>query len=379
MSTSPDESPAVTSPAQAAAPASPPAAPEVPRRKRLQVIRSVRPSTWMTLGVVASLGLGVGLWAKIGAWQTQWQQQTTAALEQASQARLQAKQAQDMVLDTASKLALAESRLAEAALQRSQLEELMQSLSRSRDENLVVDIEAAVRFAMQQAQLTGSVDPLVASLQSAAQRLNRLSQPRLAPVQRAVAKDLDQIRSANYADLPTLLVKLDELVLLVDELPVANALAASANTANATNAAPATTAKSAKGARAAASAEFPSSQWWQGVWQELQGQLQALVRVSRIDAPEAALLAPEQAYFVRENLKLRLLNARLGLLSRQNEVVRTDLALAATMLQRYFDANARKSQLARDALQQLQAQARTLQLPRVDNTLAALATAAAGR
>lgn len=361
MSTSPDETPVVT--------------PHTPPRKRLQVIRLVRPSTWMTLGVVASLVLGVGLWVKIGAWQVQWQQQTTAALEQASQARLQAKQAQDMVLDTAAKLALAESRLAEAALQRSQLEELMQSLSRSRDENLVVDIEAAVRFAMQQAQLTGSVEPLVASLQSAAQRLNRLSQPRLVPVQRAVAKDLDQIRSANYADLPTLLVKLDELVLLVDDLPVANALITT-NQPSTTN--PNTAAK-AKNNRRAASAEFPSILWWQGVWQELQTQLLGLVRVSRIDAPEVALLAPEQAYFVRENLKLRLLNARLGLLSRQNEVVRTDLTLAATQLQRYFDAKARKSQLARDALQQLQAQARTLQLPRVDNTLAALATVAAGR
>ena len=37
----------------------------------------------------------------------------------------------------------------------------------------------------------------------------------------------------------------------------------------------------------------------------------------RIDQPEAMLLAPDQAFFLRENLKLRLLNARLALLARR--------------------------------------------------------------
>jgi uroporphyrin-3 C-methyltransferase len=101
--------------------------------------------------------------------------------------------------------------------------------------------------------------------------------------------------------------------------------------------------------------------------------------VSRIDRPEAALLAPEQSYFLRENIKLKLLNARLALLSRQTEASRSDLASVQTSLQRYFDASSRKTQVATNLLQQVQAQLRTSDLPRLDETLAALATAASGR
>ncbi len=101
-------------------------------------------------------------------------------------------QAQEVVRDTAARLALAETRVGEVALQRSQLEELMQSLSRSRDENLVVDIEAAVRLALQQAQVTGNVQPLLAALKAGDLRIARRRAPRLAPLQRAMQHDADR-------------------------------------------------------------------------------------------------------------------------------------------------------------------------------------------
>src|SRR5690606_11299799 len=47
-------------------------------------------------------------------------------------------------------------------------------------------------------------------------------------------------------------------------------------------------------------------------------ELASLFRVRRVDAPDAALIAPDQVYFLRENLRLRLLNARLALLSRND-------------------------------------------------------------
>jgi uroporphyrin-3 C-methyltransferase len=120
--------------------------------------------------------------------------------------------------------AVTETRLSEVALQRSQLEELMQSLSRSRDENLVVDIESAMRLAQQQAQLTGSVEPLLAALRTADQRIARAAQPRLARLRGAITRDMDRIKAANVTDLPGVLNRLDDLVRLVDELPVANAV-----------------------------------------------------------------------------------------------------------------------------------------------------------
>ncbi|WP_312791529.1 uroporphyrinogen-III C-methyltransferase, partial [Diaphorobacter nitroreducens] len=114
---------------------------------------------------------------------------------------------------------------------------------------------------------------------------------------------------------------------------------------------------------------------WEGVRDEVRG----LVRVSRIDHPDAILLAPDQAFFLRENLKLKLLNARLGLLARRMDSARADLAGAYSALGKYFDPASRRTQNATAALQQLQAHMKTVEMPALEDTFAALATAAAGR
>jgi len=324
----------------------------------------------VSLGVLVSLGgvalaallLSGFLWQKLSSIQEQLARQSADTGIQSVEARATAKQAQELARETAARVAVYETRLSEIALQRTQLEELMLSLSRSRDENLVVDIESAIRLAQQQAQLTGSVEPLLAALKSADQRVVRAAQPRLAPLQRAIARDINRVKSAAVSDTPGLLVKLDELVHLADELVLANAVAATKGTG--------------LGKRKSSNVA-PS--WWQSSLQMVGDEARTLLRVSRIEQPEAALLSPEQSFFLRENLKLKLLNARLGLLARQVESARSDLVDASVSLHKYFDATSRKTQTAASLLQQVQGQMKLLQLPRVDETLAALATAAAGR
>jgi len=302
------------------------------------------------------------LWQKLSTIQELLARQSAQSAAQAVEAQSAAKQAQELARETAARVAVYEARLSEVALQRSQLEELMQSLSRSRDENMVVDIESAVRLAQQQTQLSGSVEPLLAALKSAEQRIVRAAQPRLTPLQRAIGRDINRVRSAAVSDTPDLLVKIDELVRLADELVLANAVAA---------------------AKQLVLVKRPHANivvsWWERSLQVLGDEARGLLRVSRIEQPEAALLSPEQSFFLRENFKLKLLNARLGLLARQIESARSDVSAASLSLNRYFDSNSRKTQIAAGLLQQVQVQMKTLQLPRVDETLAALATAAAGR
>lgn len=324
---------------------------------------SSSPMVWV-LGALATVALvsSVMLWQKVNGMQEQLARQSADSQSQSLEARALAKEAVSLAQEASSKVTLLDSRLTEVALQRSQLDELMQSLSRSRDENLVVDIEAALRLAQQQAQLTGSVAPLLASLKSAEQRVARAAQPRLALLQRALARDVERVKSSAVSDTPTLLIKLDELVHLADELVLANAVA---------SARPAPTATPAAG-------KFTLGFWQNGL-QVVVDEWRSLVRVSRIEAPEAALLSPEQAFFLRENLKLKLLNARLGLLARQIDSARSDLEDAEGTLKKYFNVSARQTQTAIALLQQVQSQMRSLQLPRVDDTLAVLATAAAGR
>jgi uroporphyrin-3 C-methyltransferase len=311
------------------------------------------------------------VWQKLNGMQQQLARQSADAGLQAGEARTMAKQSQELAMQTAAKLAVTDAKLAEVALQRSQLEELMQSLSRSRDENLVVDIDSALRLAQQQSQLTGSVEPLLVALKSADQRVARAAQPRLTQLQRAIARDVAHIKATALSDTPSLLIKLDELVTLAEDMPIANAVGGGVPATGAAAARPAPGAKRLP--------EEPLLSWWVRVGQQIEAELRSLVRVSKIEDPDAALLSPEQSFFLRENLKLRLLNARLGLLSRQIESARGDLGTAAQAISHYFDANSRKTQTAVALLQQVQAQMRTLEIPRIDDTLAALSTAAAGR
>lgn len=322
-------------------------------------------SLWVPLAV-ASLALLVSvlLWQKLSRIQEQLARQSADAGQQSLEAKAWAKQAQETVKDSTARLTLMEARLGEVALQRGQLEELIQSLSRSRDENLVVDIEAALRMAQQQAQLTGSMEPLLAALKSAQVRVKRAAQPRLAPVLRAIEKDLDRLNTLQAFDLPGLLIKLDEGVALVDGLVLANQdLPSSAMNRSMTE----------------AGDESASPSWWMAGMMQFANQLKGLVRVSRIESPEAALLSPEQGFFLRENLKLKLLNARLGLLARQKDAARADLVSASVIVRRYADASSRKTIQLLQLLEQSGVQLKASESPRLDGSLSALSTAAAGR
>ena len=373
-------------PAQAASPSSPRPAGAAPA------------PVWLTLAAgviaVAAVVMGGVLWQKLDRIQEELARRSLDSGAQATEARTLARQAQEAARELSVRQAVMETRISEVSLQRSQLEELMQTLSRSRDETLVVDVESALKLAQQQAQLAGTAEPLLAALRSADQRIARAAQPRLNPLQRAILRDLERIQAANLTDVPLLLVKLDELGRLVDELPLANGLSTSSLPAGAGLAASPALASASAGrassppSRAVVVVTATDSAWslasdakaWAtrllgSVWREAS----KLLRVSRIDQPEAALLAPDQGFFLRENLKLRLLNARMGLLSRQTDTARADLGVADAWIGKYFDGSARKTQGAVQLLQQVQGQLKTSELPRLDETMAALATAAAGR
>jgi uroporphyrin-3 C-methyltransferase len=340
----------------------------VPAPEPAKAVPTAPSSRWLVavVGAVAVIALAVSvlLWQKLSRIQEQLARQSADTGLQALEAKTWAKQAQETVQDSAARVSLMEARISEVALQRTQLEELMQSLSRSRDENLVVDIESALRIAQQQAQMTGSTEPLLAALQSAQKRVQRAAQPRLTPVVRALENDLERLKSLPAFDIPGLMTKLDEGVALVDGLALTNAPRVS---------------QSQIRQQAEATGEQTPPTWWMNGLTRMADEIKGLVRVSRIDAPEAALISPEQAFFLRENLKLKLLNARLGLLSRQKEGVRNDLGAAAVLVRRYAEPQSRRTTQMLQLLEQTSEQVSTCELPRIDASLAALNTAAAGR
>ena len=375
----------------------PPAPPAVPA-----VVHTVShaPRHWQLLAWIAAVAFGVmSVAAFVSAWHTQ---QRVKALEQelvkrqqtsqteTTEAKVASKQALDSVRDLNGKVGVLDERVAESQMQRSQVEDLIQSLSRSRDENVLADVEASLRVAMQQASLTGSTDPVVTILKQSDERLARYNNPRLERVRRAIARDLDRVRTVSAVDVPSLTIRLDEAVRMVDELPLVStperataagraAAASAAASAQATRVA----AKVASAASGATSAPLPA--WvaslqhaWEGFSVPFLTELKQAVRVTSIEHPEAALMTPEQSFFLRENLKLRLLNARLAILSRQFDLSQADLQQAQAALDRYFDHGSRRVVAVAELLRQVSAQAKQVSFPRPDDTLAAISAAVAG-
>jgi len=346
---------------------------------------------------VLALVLGGLLWQKFNLTQQEMARRAQDSATLAGDARRYAEQAEALTQELQARLAVAELRLSEVSLQRSQLEELMLSLSRSRDDNLVQDLESAVRLAQQHAQLTGSAQPLIAALQAADQRIARAAQPRLNPVQRAIARDIERIRGAALADIPSLVQQLDELARQIDDWPLLNqvgpghpVIAPKPKARKASAPVPAPAEPSLEGVSGEATSEGAEtgwsarlSAWWSRLWERVVADVsrssRELVRVSRIDRPEAILLAPDQALFLRENLKLKLLNARLGLLARHMRSSQADLIAVESAIARYFDTSAAPIAQAQTTLSRLRKDLVESDLPRPEETLAALTAAAGGR
>jgi len=347
------------------------------------------PGRWIAAGAVvlaaACAAAGVLAWnpqQRVKSLESELVKRQQDSSGMATEARTLARQAEVTAREAAARMALLEARVAETSMQRTQLEDLIQSLARSRDENVLADVEAAIRVALQQSAITGSGEPLVLTLKQADERLARYNQPRLERVRRAVAQDLERTRTAGVTDVTVLNIRLDDVIRQIDELPL---LAAPERRAVApVRVAP--PAAPASGVPAAAALPASTAGWgerfgqaWGDFSAHLWQEVKSLVRVSRIDQPEAMLVAPEQAFFLRENLKLRLLNARLALLSRQFETAQSDLRDAQSALDRYFDRSSRRVVAASDTVRQVMAQSRLINVPRPDATLAAIAAASAGR
>lgn len=214
------------------------------------------------------------------------------------------------------KLGVAEARLSEFEGQNTALGNLYQEIAQSREEATLLEVEQAITLAGQQLQLAGNVPIAILALQTADARLARLDRPQYLPLRKALAKDLSRLSALPFADIPGISLRLEQLVGMVDKLPL-RAYGRPLKTAE--NHPPA--------------AVLP---WWQRgaaeVWQEIKG----LVRIQRFDPTAPELLAPGQDFFLRENLKLRLLSARLALLARDQQTYRNEIKAAQAWLGRYF-------------------------------------------
>jgi uroporphyrin-3 C-methyltransferase len=291
---------------------------------------------------------------QIKALQKELAQRLTAADVENRESRGIAEQVREATREAQVKLGVLEAKLQESQNQQIALEALYQELSRSRDESLLADVEQTLLVANQQLQLAGNVKSAMIALQAADTRLARLDRPQLAGLRKVIARDVDRLKLAPYVDIIGISARLDNLMTSIDVLPLAMEARAPA--------APAP----AKG-----STETDANLWTR-LTRELWQDMRELVRIERMDRPDVPLLTPAQAYFLRENLKLRLLSARLALLAHDEKSFKADLKAAREWLVRYYDGRDKAVANAVGAVRQLNESQISIELPDLASSLDAV-------
>lgn len=328
-----------------------------------------RVSVWAPVAVVLVVAIAAGFW-----WlQTRVdhltqelarRQQSNDALVQ--ETRVLSKNAQDTVKELQAKVGALDGQVGEARDKQVALEQVYQDLMRNRDDWEIAEIQQLLTNAGQQLQLTGNVQVALAALQSADARLARADKPQYNQLRRAIARDIARMKAVPDTDLTGAAIKLDESINQIDALPLLSGERMLDRT-------PGETDKLAQVAAAkGASAPAASGNLLTRTWDYVLGELGQVIRVRKVEDTNALLLSGDQGWFLRENVKLRLLNARLALLSRNEPVFRNDLAAAQAMIARYFDTRSRRVQGVLTLLKQAQASAVSVSLPTMAESLGAL-------
>lgn len=338
-----------------------PAAPSPPGARHLD--RGMRAWPWIALAVL--LAMGWLLWDmhnKMNEVRVELAVKLAEAATTNKQTEAIAAQSREDVKEALAKLSVLENKLAESQNQQVALEALYQELSRSRDEVSLSELEDTLLTASQQLQLAGNVKAALIALQSVDARLTRVEKPKWTQLRRAVTQDMAKLKALPYVDTIGISARLDSLINGIDALPL---LAAPVDVEQYSEVPPQSVAKQ------------------EGLLQRLGGELWAslreLVRIRDLGKAEVPLLPPNQEYFLRENLRLRLLSARLALLARDENGYKADLKAAQDWIATYYDLKAKQVVNAQTSLRQLAESRVSIAVPDITDSLNALKTLQAAR
>lgn len=286
---------------------------------------------------------------------------------------------QDTAHELQGKVSVLENRQQEAQSQQLALEQLYQDLSRNRDDWALAEIEQVLSTASQQLQLSGNVRGALIALQNADSRLANADKPQFINVRRAIAKDLDRLKALPSVDITGVAVRLDSAIAQIDAMPLLSDEKPVVPVAPPKQARAVSTQSKATGSAGSNNKEGVSANWttqlrdkWDSLSNEIWTDVRQLIRVRSVETPSALLLSPSEAFYARENLKLRLLNARLALLTRNENAFRSDLNTAQDEIAKFFDTRARQTQTTQALLRQVQATNVSIEMPSLADSLNAV-------
>lgn len=248
--------------------------------------------------------------------------------------------------ETETRFKLLETNLTESISRQVALEELYHDLAPNHDEVTMEEVEQLLLIANQQLQLANNVKSALIAMQEADVRLQRINHPQLSPLRKVLAKDMDLLKAVPNVDTMGISLRLESLAETVDKLPLAMEIRPSK-----TNAVPSVT--------------WESEGVWPKLLQEVWNDIKQLVHIQNMGERNIPLLSPSQSFFLRENLKLRLLSAQHALLARDAVSFKANIKISIDWINQYYDNKSTLATSMLEILRQLHDSKIGIELPNI--------------
>jgi len=193
-----------------------------------------------------------------------------------------------------------------------------------------------LRVAQQRLYLEKDIFSAIKALETAHQRLAYSDDPHLLPLRGAIIQDLHRLQALPVADIQGIALSLLDYTRQALQLPLVQGVTQMLEQIDKSSQ-PNNTAKT-----------------WQNYLQDILAKLKSLIVVRYNANHQAAVLSPEQRFFVQQNLQLKLASARLLVLYKDNQGFQAALRDALDWLTDYYDQSDSGVQALQQQLRQWQ-------------------------
>ncbi|MCW9023977.1 MAG: uroporphyrinogen-III C-methyltransferase [Gammaproteobacteria bacterium] len=213
---------------------------------------------------------------------------------------------------------------------------LLKTRRHLRNDWLLAEAEYLMKLANHRLHLAGDTNSALAAMQAADERLHDMGDPAVIPLRKQLAEDINHLKAVSIPDISGLSLTLSALVKSIDNLPLV-APQAEETTDNRAEA-PANKLENLE--------ELPGMIW---------ADVKKLLVIREHHGRVKPLLTPEQHFFLKQNLILKLEQAQLALLDQNQPIYKERLQTAMEWVIEFFKAEAPATQNMLTQLKELSA------------------------
>ncbi len=225
---------------------------------------------------------------------------------------------------------------------------------------VVDEVAQLLKLANNSLVFSADADSALNALTVAAAQLKSITDPRYSVVRVKVAEEIALLKNLQSVDIEGMSASLNTISANVPSLPLENEPEATA-------------------------VEFKSEEGveqedgWRAELTELWVEIKSSIQVQQVEEAPKPLLAPDQRYFLDQNLQLMLAKADLALLQEQDAIFQQSIVSASKWLLDYFDTDSPEVTNVLTQLNEIREQNISVELPTITGSFEALQAVKGGQ